>query len=112
MQGRGILDIVSSALILYNLLITFHATMNVVCSSAGLKGTVPVMRLIENDLAPSAVDAQFAKEAVTIADIWKAHKLLKPRLHHTHIAPSPTLHDLTGADVYFKAENMQRSGSV
>src|SRR4051794_21469688 len=76
-------DIVPSSLILYNLLITFHTTMNVVCSSVGLKGTVPVMRLIENDLAPSAVDTQFAKEAVTIADIWKAHKLLKPRLHHT-----------------------------
>jgi threonine dehydratase len=85
--------------------------MNVVCSSDGLKGTVPVMRLIENDLALSAVDAQFAKEAVTIADIWKAHKLLKPRLHHTPLELSRTLHDLTGADVYLKAENMQRSGS-
>lgn len=48
---------------------------------------------------------------VTIADIWDAHKLLKPRLHHTPLAPSRTLHDITGADVYLKAENMQRSGS-
>src|SRR5260221_3432563 len=96
MQGRGILDIVSSALMLYNLLITFYTTMNVVCSSAGLKGTVPVMRLIENDLAPSAVDAQFAKEAVTLADIFKAHKLFKPRLHPTPHEPSRTPHNPTG----------------
>ena len=48
---------------------------------------------------------------VTIADIWEAHKLLKPLLHHTLLAPSRTLHDMTGADVYLKAENMQRSGS-
>ena len=49
--------------------------------------------------------------AVTIADIWEAHKLLKPRLHHTPLTPSRTLRDLTGADIYLKAENMQRSGS-
>src|SRR5579883_1033801 len=48
---------------------------------------------------------------VTIADIWEAHKLLKPRLHHTPLAPSRTLHEITGADIYLKAENTQRSGS-
>ena len=48
---------------------------------------------------------------VTIADIWEAHKLLKPRLHHTPLAPSRTLHEITGADIYLKAENQQRSGS-
>ncbi len=48
---------------------------------------------------------------VTIADIWEAHKLLKPRLHHTPLAPSRTLHDITGADIYLKSEHTQRSGS-
>jgi len=48
---------------------------------------------------------------VTIADIWEAHKLLKPRLHHTPLEPSRTLHEITGTDIYLKAENMQRSGS-
>ncbi|MGH2507067.1 MAG: threonine ammonia-lyase [Ktedonobacteraceae bacterium] len=48
---------------------------------------------------------------VTIADIWEAHKFLKSRLHHTPLAPSRTLHTITGADIYLKAENMQRSGS-
>lgn len=51
------------------------------------------------------------RSSVTIADIWEAHKLLKPRLHHTPLAPSRTLHDITGCEIYLKAENMQRSGS-
>src|SRR5579883_1133445 len=52
-----------------------------------------------------------ANNTVTIADIWEAHKLLKPRLHHTPLAPSRTLQELTGAHIYLKAENMQRGGS-
>ncbi|HEY6409163.1 MAG TPA: pyridoxal-phosphate dependent enzyme, partial [Ktedonobacteraceae bacterium] len=67
------------------------------------------MRVIDNHtVTETPYDAQ---QAVTIADIWEAHKLLKPYLHHTPLTPSRTLHDLTGADIYLKAENMQRSGS-
>jgi threonine dehydratase len=67
------------------------------------------MRLVENDTTTET--SREGARAVTIADIWEAHKLLKPRLHHTPLAPSRTLHDITGADIYLKAENMQRSGS-
>ena len=67
------------------------------------------MRSIE-DLT-SEVATQESDARVTIADIWKAHKLLKPRLHHTPLTPSRTLREMTGADIYLKAENMQRSGS-
>src|SRR5438445_237579 len=66
------------------------------------------MRIIENETLTETSDAH---QAVTIADIWKAHKLLKPRLHHTPLTPSRTLRELTGADIYLKAEHMQRSGS-
>ena len=78
------------------------------------------MRVVENDTTPETsyaqevyrpADEQKAARTVTIADIWEAHKFLKPRLHHTPLAPSRTLRELTGADVYLKAENMQRSGS-
>ena len=68
-----------------------------------------MMRLIEHDTTGEA--AHELATSVTIADIWEAYKLLKPRLHHTPLAPSRTLHDITGADIYLKAENMQRSGS-
>src|SRR2546421_4788260 len=73
------------------------------------------MRLIENDTVTetshNVQKGAQTTQAVTIADIWEAHKLLKPRLHHTPLNPSRTLRDLTGADVYLKAEHMQRSGS-
>jgi threonine dehydratase len=69
------------------------------------------MRFVENDTRTSTSSNQEAHTSVTIADIWEAYKLLKPRLHHTPLAPSRTLRDITGADIYLKAENMQRSGS-
>src|SRR3989449_5015077 len=69
------------------------------------------MRFVENDTRTVTSSNQEAHTSVTIADIWEAYKLLKPRLHHTPLAPSRTLRDLTGADIYLKAENMQRSGS-
>ena len=70
------------------------------------------MRLIEKDSANKTSFTAFAEpQAVTIAAIWEAHKLLKPRLHHTPLAPSRTLQELTGADIYLKAEHLQRSGS-
>jgi threonine dehydratase len=69
------------------------------------------MRFVENDTKTLTPSDQEAHTPVTIADIWEAYKLLKPRLHHTPLAPSRTLRDITGADIYLKAENMQRSGS-
>ncbi len=69
------------------------------------------MRFVENDTRTLTPSNQEVHTSVTIADIWEAYKLLKPRLHHTPLAPSRTLHDITGADIYLKAENMQRSGS-
>jgi threonine dehydratase len=69
------------------------------------------MRFVENDTGTLTHHDQEAHPPVTIADIWEAYKLLKPRLHHTPLTPSRTLRDITGADIYLKAENMQRSGS-
>src|SRR3989441_9185181 len=75
------------------------------------------MRFVENDTThetPQAlhfVSGQRESQVFTIAGIWEAYKLLKPNLHHTPLTPSRTLYDITGAEVYLKAENMQRSGS-
>ncbi len=92
--------------------------MIVVRFDGALKGPYCVMQFVENDRAttqvvvpPSSVETPGAITSLTIADIWEAHKLLKPRLHHTPLTLSRTLSDTTGADVYLKAENMQRSGS-
>ncbi len=69
------------------------------------------MRFVENDTGTLTHHEQEAHTPVTIADIWEAYKLLKPRLHHTPLTASRTLRDITGAAMYLKAENMQRSGS-
>ena len=53
----------------------------------------------------------YPQQPVTIADIWKAYKYLKPIIHHTLLAPSHTLQIMTGAEIYLKHENMQRGGS-
>src|SRR3989442_1257922 len=69
------------------------------------------MRFVENDTRTLTHQDQEAYAPVTMAVTWDAYNLLNPRLHHTRLAPSRTLRDLTGADIYLKAENMQRSGS-
>jgi threonine dehydratase len=69
------------------------------------------MQFVENETRTLTTSNLETYTSVTIADIWEAYKLLKPQLHHTLLAPSRTLSDITGAKVYLKAENMQRSGS-
>jgi threonine dehydratase len=71
------------------------------------------MRSVEDQSAASTARERGREQraAVTIADIWEAHKLLKRHLHHTLLMPSRMLREETGADIYLKAENMQRSGS-
>ena len=70
------------------------------------------MRIIENDSATTDTDVTREAEAsVTIADIWQAHKFLKPLIHHTPLEYSRTLSRMTGAEIYLKSEHIQRSGS-
>ncbi len=79
------------------------------------------MRLLKNDTTVETTrdplntrDAHEMNEGrapVSIADIWQAYKFLKPIIHHTTLAPSRTMQDMTGADIYLKAEHMQRGGS-
>jgi threonine dehydratase len=63
------------------------------------------MRLLDNHTPADSTTE------VTIADVWRAHKFLKPIMHHTPLTASRTMSDLTGADIYLKAEHMQRGGS-
>lgn len=67
------------------------------------------MRLIENDSTSHTTREGVA--SVTIADIWQAHKFLKPVIHHTPLMHSRTFSEMTGADIYLKCEHMQRSGA-
>ena len=48
---------------------------------------------------------------VTLADIKAARALVGPFTHRTPLLHSGSLSDITGADVYIKAENLQKTGS-
>jgi threonine dehydratase len=48
---------------------------------------------------------------ITLAEIRKAAEFLEGEVLHTPLIPSPRLSGLTGADVYLKLENLQRTGS-
>lgn len=47
----------------------------------------------------------------TRATIETAHKLVKPYIHHTPIMSSDFLNRLSGAELYFKCENLQKIGA-
>jgi threonine dehydratase len=48
---------------------------------------------------------------VTLADIEAARALVGPFIHRTPLVHSGSLSDITGADVFIKAENLQKTGS-
>ncbi|MCW3010259.1 MAG: threonine ammonia-lyase [Solirubrobacterales bacterium] len=48
---------------------------------------------------------------VTAADVLRAREVVRDVVRHTPVVPSATLTELTGADVWFKAENLQRTGA-
>src|SRR5579859_7520571 len=47
----------------------------------------------------------------TVADIFDAQKAIAPYITHTPLLTSHTFSQMSGAEVYLKAENLQRSGS-
>lgn len=48
---------------------------------------------------------------VTFAEIVQAGERIRPFAHHTSLRHSPTLSQLSGADVWLKLENLQPTGS-
>jgi threonine dehydratase len=48
---------------------------------------------------------------IQIEDIRNTHEKIKPYIHHTPLMHSNSFSRLTGADVYIKAENLQKTGS-
>lgn len=69
------------------------------------------MRLAENDVKSETTEEGASAPSVTIANVWQAHKFLKPLIHHTPLSHSRTFSQMTGADIYLKCEHMQRSGA-
>ena len=49
--------------------------------------------------------------AYTAEDLQKCHNRIRPYIHRTPVLHSRLLDDLSGSRLYFKCENLQRSGS-
>ncbi|HLJ82291.1 MAG TPA: pyridoxal-phosphate dependent enzyme, partial [Ktedonobacterales bacterium] len=47
----------------------------------------------------------------SVTDVWRAQEVIRPHVYHTPLLPSRTLGGMSGAKVYLKAENLQRSGA-
>src|SRR5262249_42463662 len=47
----------------------------------------------------------------SVTDVWQAQELIRPHISHTPILASRTLSAMTGARIFLKAENLQRSGA-
>ena len=47
----------------------------------------------------------------TLADMLVAHERVKPYIHRTPVLTSRFINELTGADLFFKCENLQKAGA-
>lgn len=47
----------------------------------------------------------------TLADMLVAHERIKPHIHRTPVLTSSYLNELTGAELFFKCENLQKAGA-
>jgi threonine dehydratase len=48
---------------------------------------------------------------ITLADIRAAHARIAPRIHRTPVLTSASLDEIAGARLFFKCENLQKTGS-
>ena len=47
---------------------------------------------------------------VTLADIRTAHARIAPHIHRTPVLTSASLNEIAGAQLFFKCENLQKTG--
>ncbi|WP_415234210.1 pyridoxal-phosphate dependent enzyme, partial [Pseudorhodobacter sp.] len=47
----------------------------------------------------------------TLADMLVAHERIKPYIHRTPVLTSEFINTLTGAELFFKCENLQKAGA-
>jgi threonine dehydratase len=54
---------------------------------------------------------QFGPDAIQWETIVQAHERIRPRIHRTPVLTSATLNALADAELFFKCENLQKTGS-
>ncbi len=60
---------------------------------------------------PASAETPVDVRRPSVADIWHAQEVIRPHISHTPILASRTLGAMTGASIFLKAENLQRSGA-
>ena len=50
--------------------------------------------------------------SVSIDQVWAAAERIAPHTHRTPVLRSRSLEQMVGAEIHFKAENLQRVGAV
>ncbi|HUY76032.1 MAG TPA: threonine ammonia-lyase [Ktedonobacterales bacterium] len=66
---------------------------------------------LETAPTDGALTASVALRLPTIQDVWRAQAVIRPHVYHTPLLRSQTIGVASGAEVYLKAENLQRAGS-
>lgn len=59
----------------------------------------------------SHLNAEFRSTPIVWETIVQAHERIRPRIHRTPVLTSATLNALAGAELFFKCENLQKTGS-
>ena len=62
-------------------------------------------------LVLSATDEEASMEIPTYDDVLQAHQRIAPYIHRTPVLTSSYLNQLTGAEIFFKCENLQKVGA-
>src|SRR5215467_13657776 len=57
------------------------------------------------------IEMETRQRRPSVTDVWQAQELIRPHISHTTILASRTLSAMTGARIFLKAENLQRSGA-
>ena len=70
----------------------------------------PVWNKLES-MARANLGGDFKPGAIEWETIVRAHERIRPRIHRTPVLTSATLDALAGAELFFKCENLQKTGS-
>src|SRR5512147_2207804 len=73
-----------------------------------LRASVPSSRTARSQITPVAF---MGEPMISLSDIQAAAGRIAPFIHRTPLIPSNSLSLLSGADVYLKLENLQKTGS-
>lgn len=62
-------------------------------------------------MATANPSGEFLSTAIAWETIVKAHERIRPRIHRTPVLASASLNALAGVELFFKCENLQKTGS-